>query len=169
MKVQLIASQECLPLIWRLETSFIFNVMGQRSRLPVKRPKKNTMMRMLREEPLMIWLLAQEKKKNQLTNPEEKLNSRLARKKSSTASCQGKKKLNANSLPEAPPQIINGPSLRSIWKSTMSHHYIKFLNMTSWHDVITSHMKYLTGVITFLYMSKHSKFMSNLNTVPIFS
>ena len=46
----------------------------------------------------------------------KKLNGYSARKKktqlnNSTAGWPGKKKLNANSLPEGPPQIINGPSL----------------------------------------------------------
>ena len=74
------------------------------------------------EEPLMIGGQAKAgkkklngyspEKKTQLNNPEE----------SSTASCQKKKnhqpvgkekKLNANYLPSPPPQIINGPSLKS--------------------------------------------------------
>ncbi len=47
-------------------------------------------------------LLAWEKKNStQQPGRKKKLNCRLAR----------KKKLNKNSLPEAPPQIINGPSL----------------------------------------------------------
>ncbi len=51
----------------------------------------------IREEPLMTWGGARAKagkKTSTATRPE---------KKSSTASCRGKNKINANSLPEAPP------------------------------------------------------------------
>ena len=49
-----------------------------------------------------------DKKKSTATRPEKKeLNS----------TTRQKKKLNANSLPEAPPQIINGPSLKMEYKA----------------------------------------------------
>ncbi len=47
------------------------------------------------------------KKKTQLNNPEKKLNSRLARKKKAQRLvAKEKKKLNANSQPEAPPRSL---------------------------------------------------------------
>ncbi len=50
---------------------------------------------LVREEPLMIWGGGARAKAGK-----KKL------KKNSTASCRGKKKLNANSLPEAPPRSL---------------------------------------------------------------
>ena len=70
----------------------------------------------VREEPLMIWGGPGQKwekklngagKKTQLNNPEEKVQRLVAEeKKSSTASCRGKKKLNTNYLPGPPPRSL---------------------------------------------------------------
>ena len=78
----------------------------------------------LREEPLMIWgggLWQKRGKKTQQLLAQEK--------KSSTASCRGKKTQREFSA-RGPPQIINGPSLRwVIW-------CIQYQKITDTHDNI---------------------------------
>ncbi len=84
------------PIIWPFVSHLTQDVM---------RPSK-PMAFCFREEPFMIWGgPGKSGKKNSTAT--------CARKRSSSASCRGKKKLNTNSLSGPPPQIINGPSLMS--------------------------------------------------------